>query len=135
LRPELPAVDVDLGDLLGGRVLRHVDRLADRATDERLDRGHHLEVAVVVDRARAVGRLEGAVEDLEVLVADVRRALDRLVLVDPGDDLLGLLGLVAEALQRGRHALVDDLQVAAADERLYLMSAMSGSTRSCRSPS
>ena len=55
-----------------------------------------------MDRARAVGRLEGAVEDVEVGVEQVRGALDRLVLVDPGDDLLGLAGGVAERAQRVR---------------------------------
>ena len=49
-----------------------------------------------MDRPIAVGRLEGAVEDRQVLVLEVRRALDRLVLVDEGDDLLGLLGGVAQ---------------------------------------
>ena len=51
-----------------------------------------------MDRPRAVGRLEGAVEDVQVLGLEVRRALDRLVLVDEGDDLLGLVGGVAERL-------------------------------------
>ena len=50
-----------------------------------------LQVAHVVDRARAVGRLEGAVEDRQVLVEQVRRAFDRVVLVDVLDDLLDLL--------------------------------------------
>ena len=59
--------------------------------EERLDRGHHPDVAHVVDGALAVGRLEGAVEDRQVLWLEVRRALDRLALVDVGDDLLDLL--------------------------------------------
>ena len=73
-----------------------------------------------MDRPRAVGRLEGAVEDVEMLVLEVRGALDRLVLVDPGDDLLRLGTAVAELAQRAGDALVDDLQVAAADEALVL---------------
>src|SRR5688500_19226831 len=55
-----------------------------------------------------------------MLGCEVRSALDRLVLVDPGDDLLGLDRRVAELLERLRHRLVDDLQVAAADEPLVL---------------
>ena len=39
-----------------------------------------------VDRARASRRLEGAVEDRQVLVLQVRRALDRVLLVDVLDD-------------------------------------------------
>jgi hypothetical protein len=85
-----------------------------------MHRSHHLQVAVVVDGPIAVGRLEGAVEDVKVLGRQVRGTLDRLVLVDEGDDLIGLVGGVAERLQRVRHRLVDDLQVAAADEALVL---------------
>ena len=102
------------------RVLGHVDRLADGAREERLHGAHHLDVAHVVDRALALDRLEGAVEHRQVLVLEVRRALDRLVLVDVLDDL-GDLGLrVAEPLQRRRDRLVDDLHHAAADQLLVL---------------
>ena len=120
LRPELPALEVDLLDVLDGRRLGHVDGLADGARDERLDRGHHPDVAHVVDGALAVDRLEGAVEDREVLRLEARRALDRLAIVDVLDDLLDLLGRIAELLERARHGLVDDLEEALADELLVL---------------
>ena len=45
-----PALQIDLADLLGRGVLRHVHRLGDRPGDERLAGGHHLHVAHVVDR-------------------------------------------------------------------------------------
>ncbi len=48
------------------------------------------------------------------------RADDRAVLVDVGDDLLDLLVVVAERLQRQRHRLVDDRHLAAADQLLEL---------------
>ena len=74
--------------------LRHVDRLRDRARDERLDRAHHLDVAHVRDRALA----DGHVEHRQVLVGEAGRADDRAVLVDVRLDLLDLLVGVAERL-------------------------------------
>ena len=41
-------------------------------------------------RPRAVARLEGTVEHRQVLGLQVRRAFDRVVLVDVGDDRLDL---------------------------------------------
>ena len=120
LEAELPALEVDLLDLLGRGGLGHVDGLADRAGDERLDRAHHPDVAHVVDRALAVGRLERAVEDRQVLWLEVRRALDRLVLGQVGEDLVDLFRAVAELAQGRRDGLVDDLEEALADELLVL---------------
>ena len=71
-------------------------------------------------RALAVDRLEGAVEDGQVLGLERGRALDRLALVDVLDDLLDLRGGVAKLLQRRRHRLVDDLEEALADQLLVL---------------
>ena len=56
----------------------------------------------------------------EVLGGQVRRAEDALLGVDVGDDLVDLLGRVAEAAQRPRDRLVDDRHVPAADELLEL---------------
>ena len=96
--------------------LRHVHRLRDRAGDERLDGAHHLHVAGVVDRAVA----DGAVVDRVVLGLHERRADDGVPLVDEGDDLLDLLRRVAEPVEGHRHGLVDDRDLAAADELLRL---------------
>ena len=120
LEAELPALEVDLLDLLGRGGLGHVDGLADGATDERLDRAHHPDVAHVVDGPLAVGRLERAVEDRQVLWLEVRRALDGLVLGQVGEDLVDLFGAIAELAQRGRDGLVDDLEEALADQLLVL---------------
>jgi hypothetical protein len=49
-----------------------------------------------------------------------RPALDRLALVDVRDDLLDLVGRVAEAPKRRRDRLVDDLEEALADQLLVL---------------
>src|SRR5439155_26970383 len=115
LEAELPPFQVDLLYLLRRRRLRHVDRLADGARDERLDRGHHPDVAHVVDRGLAVDRLEGAVENWQVLRLEIWCSLDRLALVDVADDLLDLPRAVAELLQGNRDRLVDDLEEALAD--------------------
>ncbi len=48
------------------------------------------------------------------------RALDRLALVDVGDDGIDLFGRVAELAQGRRDGLVDDLEEALADELLVL---------------
>ena len=74
----------------------------------------------VVDGARALGRLEGAIEDGEMLVFDVRRAFDGAGRVDVADDGVGLLVGVAELEERGGHGVVDDLDHAAADQLLVL---------------
>ena len=73
-----------------------------------------------MDGAGAVDRLEGAVEDGEVLGLELRRAFDRLALVDVGDDRVHLGGRVSELAQGGRHGLVDDLEEALAHELLVL---------------
>ena len=70
----------------------------------------------VVDRTLA----DGAVEHRVVLGLHVRRADDRVALVDPRDDLVDLVGRVAELLEPERHRAVDDRDLAAADELLRL---------------
>ena len=49
-----------------------------------------LQVAHVVDRARALGRLEGAIEHRQMLVLNVRRAFDGAGGVDVADDRVRL---------------------------------------------
>ena len=56
--------------------------LRDRPGQERLSGGHHPDVGPPGDRTRAVARLERTVEHRQVLVLQVRRAFDRVVLVD-----------------------------------------------------
>ena len=73
-----------------------------------------------MDGPLAVGRLERAVEDRQVLRLEVRGALDRLVLGQVGEDLVDLFGAVAELAQGGRDGLVDDLEEALADQLLVL---------------
>jgi hypothetical protein len=111
-----PGLDVRVGDVLDRRVGRHVHRLGDRTGDEGLDGAHHLDVAHVRDRAGAHGHVEHG----QVLVGERGRSDDRVVLVDVRDDLLDLLGRVAQGAQRERHGLVDDGHRPAADELLVL---------------
>jgi hypothetical protein len=115
-------------DLLDGRVLRHVHRLADRARDERLHGAHHPDVPHVVDRPLAARRLERAVEHRQVRLLQVRRALDRLVLVDVLDDLLDLLRRVAQLLSAIGTVWLTIFIRPPPTSFLYLTSAMSGST-------
>ena len=103
-------------------VLGHVHRLGDRPADEGLHRPHHPDVPGVVDGVVA----HGAGEHAQVLGRQVRRADDRHVLVDVGDDVLHLLGPVAELGQRPGHRLVDDRHGAAADQLLGLDQAQVG---------
>ena len=48
----------------------------------------------------------------------MRRAFDGVLFVDVLDDVLDLLDVVAQPLERPRHGVVDDLQQAAADQFL-----------------
>ena len=115
-----PGLEVSLGDVVDGAVVRQVDGLRDGSGEERLRRGHHLDVAHVVDRARALRRLEGAVEDGQVLGLDAGRAFDGAGGVDVADDGVHLVVVVAELEERGGHGVVDDLDHAAADQLLVL---------------
>src|SRR5438874_10332959 len=116
LDAELPRVDVEVHHVLDRGLFRHVHRLRDRAGNEGLDGTHHPDVAEVVDGPFA----DGAVEDREMLRLHVRGADDAIPLVDEGDDLLDLTRRVAETLERHRNRLVDDRDLAAADELLRL---------------
>ena len=69
-----------------------------------------------MDGTRALGRLEGAIEDGEVLVLHVGRAFDGAGGVDVADDGVGLLVRVRELEQRRGDGLVDDFDHAAADQ-------------------
>ena len=97
-------------------VSRQVDGLRDRPREERLGRGHHVDVAGVGDRPLA----DRHVEHRQVLVLQAGRADDRVLLGDVGVDLFDLGLRVAERLQRQRHRAVDDRHRAAADQLLEL---------------
>jgi hypothetical protein len=92
----------------------------DSAGDERLYGAHHFRWPHVVDRAAAVLRLEGAVEHGQIVVAQMRRAFDRLVLLDVLHDVLDLLHIVAEALSARGTGVIDDLQAARRRQASYI---------------
>src|SRR5207248_3577927 len=108
------------GDVVNAGVLGQVHGLGDGAGDERLRGGHHADVSHVVDGARALGRLEAAIEAGQVLVFEAGRAFDGAGGVDVANDVADLLGRVAQLEERGRDGLVDDLDHAAADQLLEL---------------
>ena len=133
LQTQLPGLDEELLDLLDRGVLRHVHGLGDRAGDERLRRRHHADVTHVVDRLAlpSTCRTPGSARSFRCGASTTR-----VVLGDVSDDVLDLLGVVAELVQRSRHRLVHDLHRAAADELLRLHQREVGlDARSCRSPS
>ena len=63
---------------------------------------------------------EAAIEHRQVLGLQVRRAFDGAGGIDVADDLLHLLGRVAQLDERLRHGVVDDLDDAAAHQFLVL---------------
>ena len=91
-----------------------VDGFRNRSGDEGLGCGHHLQVAHVMNGARAFGGLEGAIEDGEMLVFDVRRAFDGAGGVYVADDRVGLLVRVSELEQGAGDRVVHDLDHASA---------------------
>ncbi len=88
---------------------RHIDGLGNRAGNKGLHRAHHFDVPHVMNRAAAVGRLEGAVKYRKIFIFEVRRALDGFMLFDVLDDFLDLLDIISQAPERPRHGIVDDL--------------------------
>ena len=124
---QLPGLEVGLHDVFDGGVVGQIDGLRNRAGDEGLRGRHHFQMAHVMDGARALGRLEGAIEDGEVLVLDVRRAFDGAGGVDVADDGVGLLVRVAELEQRRGHGLFTILIMPPPTSFLYFTSARSGS--------
>ena len=116
LQAELPALEVDLLDVLDGGRLGHVHGLGDRAGQHRLHGGHHPDVAHRADRALA----HRAVEHLVVLGPEAGGVHHVAVLGDVLGDGFDLFGLVAEVLQGAGDGLVDDLHGPAADQLLEL---------------
>ncbi len=78
LQRELPGQHIGIAAILDGRVVRHVDRLGDRARDEGLARRHHADMAF--DRQRPLADTAariGAIEHRQVLRLQMRRAFER----------------------------------------------------------
>ena len=120
LQAELPRLEVGFHDVFHAGVLGKIDGLRDGAGDEGLRGGHHAEVSHIGDGACALRGLEGAIEDGEMLVLDMRRAFNGAGGVDVADDGVGLLVGVAELEQGGGDGVVDDFNHAAADQLLVL---------------
>src|SRR5436190_19903811 len=99
LEAKLPTPEVSVGDVLWLDVAGHVDRLADGTGKERLSGGHHSHVGPPVDAADAVGRLEGTVEDRQVLVGKLRGTFDRVLLINVLADALDRRIVVAKLFE------------------------------------
>ena len=100
--------------------MRQVDGLRDGSREEGLRGRHHLDVAHVVNGARALRRLERAVEDGQVLGLDAGRAFDGAGRVDVADDGVDLIVVISKLEERGRYGVVDDLDHSAANQLLVL---------------
>ena len=68
LESHLPGFDVGNDDVLHRGLVGQVDRFGNGSGEEGLDRGHHPDVSHVVDGTAALGRLEGTIENRQVLV-------------------------------------------------------------------
>ena len=105
LDPEGPAEFVGLLAVLDRGIVRHVDRLGDRAGDEALRRRHHGDVAFGVEETLALLAAGiGTVKDVEVLFLEVRRAFQRHGSADVivgGVDLGARVAEVAQQVETG----------------------------------
>jgi hypothetical protein len=101
LSPSSQLSQYAVGDIFDTRIVGQVDRLADCAADERLGRGHHADVPLRRDVTRTPDGAApvGAVEHRQVLIAQVRRALDGLRAADHAIELIDLLPRQAQQHQ------------------------------------
>ena len=118
LQPQLPRLKISLHDVFNRGILGKIDGLRYSSGDKRLSSRHHAQMSHVGDGARAFCRLERAIKHGEMLVFDVRRALDRASRIDVADDGIRLIVVVTKFEQRSRHSVVDDLNHASADQLL-----------------
>ena len=96
----LPRDAVALSDIRNRGGSRQVDRLRNRARQERLSRRHHLDVCECADSAGAEApALVGAIKHREVLVLKVRRTLNSHRAADVDVRLVDLLGTKAKRSQ------------------------------------
>ena len=75
-------------DIFDGGVVGHVDGFRNGAGNKRLHCSHHLDVTHVVNRPAALLGFKGAIKNRQVLILDVGRALDGLIIFDVIVDLL-----------------------------------------------
>ena len=73
-----------------------------------------------MNAARSFSRLERAIKHCQMLVFDMRRALNRSRRVNVTDNRVGLIMIVAELEQCRRHRLIDNLDHSPAHQLLVL---------------
>src|SRR4029077_19409684 len=66
LQPQSPSFHVSVHYVVNGRVLRHVHRFRDCATEERLRRRHHSQMGHVMKTALTEMRAKGAIKNREM---------------------------------------------------------------------
>ena len=92
LETEFPTEAIARADVGNGRIIRKVDRLRDRAGNERLRRRHHADVTFRLDEARAeISAAIRAIKHRKMLVLQERRAFDCLCAAHDAIDCINLL--------------------------------------------
>src|SRR5688572_14753530 len=99
LKSQPPSFDVRLLDFFDSDIGRQVNRFGYGTGNERLDGAHHPKVSEVVDGSGSVCRLEGAIENRQVLGFKSRSSFDRAPLVDVLHNSLHLGIVVAKLSQ------------------------------------
>src|SRR5438309_8855861 len=120
---------VSVHDVVNGRVLWHVHRFRDRATEERLRCRHHSQMCNVMQAALPEMRAKGAIKNREMLCSQRRRIkparlrsarqnravigagrgiLDRIEKIDVLDDARDLFFGITKMLQRWSNRSVND---------------------------
>ena len=124
-----PSFHVSVHDVVNGRVLRHVHRFRNRATEERLRCRHHSQMCDVMEAALPEMRAKGAIKNREMLRPQRRRIkpaclrcsrengrvigarrgiLNGVEEIDMLDDARDLFLRITQMLQRRSNRLVND---------------------------
>ena len=107
LETQLPALFVDLLDVLDGRFLGEVDGLRNGAREERLGSGHHVHVGHRLEKTLSdLSAAVRAVEDRKMLGPEVRCAFDRHTAYDDVVELADLFFTVAPEAEQVETGLV-----------------------------
>ena len=115
-KAHLPGLKVRVPDVLDGAFPGHVNGLGNGAADERLRRGHHLQMRQVMDAAPAAVRFEGAVEHRQMLRFQTAanchavffHVFDGVEFFNVGGDGLDFLCGISQPLQGLRDSAVDN---------------------------
>ena len=109
-----PAGHISGFDLVGSGLMGHINRLADRAGDKRLNGGHHLDMCQIMDTAFALGGLKSAIKDSEMFRFKFLGGFDSVVFFDTINNRPNLVRVVAQLFQSHFNGIVHNLEHTAA---------------------